>query len=217
MGASSSKAAARGAARKYPTRSPGAVPQATTKRARPEQPAPRGDGSKDDGKMVNAWFLSCLLYWIYVSNLCMPAIRADAMDPDFAPGDFSRRLHQMGIVQPNPTFSPSSTASPNLSPESFSVPPGPLFPPAKRNTTLSVLDARRRLERVADEDLENMGREAGRRRMADMRTILDAVQLLNNGVPAADIEKRLRLAPGLLSKLGPPGVLTHIPALPAEQ
>ncbi|RFU77836.1 hypothetical protein TARUN_4420 [Trichoderma arundinaceum] len=189
MGASSSKAAARGAARKYPTRSPGAVPQATTARARPQQPpAPRGDGSKDE------------------------AVRADAMDPDFAPGDFSRRLHQMGIVQPNPTFSPSSTASPNLSPESLDVPPGPLFPPAKRNTTLSALEARRHLERIADEDLENMGRDGGRRRLADMRTILDAVQLLNNGIPAADIEKKLRLAPGFLGKLGPAGVLTHIPA-----
>lgn len=49
MGASSSKAAARGAARKYPTRTPGAVPQATT-RARPQQPAARGDGSKDEGQ-----------------------------------------------------------------------------------------------------------------------------------------------------------------------
>ncbi|KAL6888085.1 hypothetical protein GGI43DRAFT_388156 [Trichoderma evansii] len=188
MGASSSKAAARGAARKFPTRSPGAVPQATTKRASPQQPAPRGDGSKDD------------------------AIRADAMDPDFAPRDFSKRLHQMGIVQPNPTFSPSSTAAPNFSPESLAVPLGPLFPPAKRNTTLSVLEARRRLERIADEDLEIMGREGGRSRLVNMRTILDAVQLLNRGTPVADIEKRLRLTPGLLSKLGPAGVLTHIPA-----
>ncbi|KAL7796815.1 hypothetical protein V8C37DRAFT_371558 [Trichoderma ceciliae] len=188
MGASSSKAAARAAARKYPTRSPGAVPQATTTRARPQQPAPRGDGSKDD------------------------AIRADAMDPDFAPSDFSQRLHQMGIVQPNPTFSPSSTASPKLSPESSAAPLGPLFPPVKRNITLSVLEARRRLERIADEDLENMGRDGGRRRLADMRTLLDAVQLLNKGVPAADVEERLRLAPGLLGKLGPSGILTHIPA-----
>ncbi|KAL7939219.1 hypothetical protein V8C35DRAFT_275073 [Trichoderma chlorosporum] len=187
MGASSSKAA-RGAARKYPTRAPGAVPQATTARARPQQPTPRGDGSKDE------------------------AIRADAADPDFAPADFSRRLHQMGIVQPNPTLSHSSTASSNLSPESLDVPPGPLFPPAKQNTTLSVLEARRRLERIAAEDLENMGRDGGRRRQADMRTILDAVQLLNDGIPVVDIEKRLRLTPGLLSKLGPAGVLTHIPA-----
>ncbi|KAL7906110.1 hypothetical protein GGI35DRAFT_114890 [Trichoderma velutinum] len=188
MGASSSKAAARGAARKYPTRAPGAVPQATTTRAKPQQPASRGDGSKDD------------------------AVRADATDPDFAPADFSRRLHQMGIVQPNPTLSNSSTAKPNLSPESLDVPPGPLFPPAKRNTTLSVLEARRRLEQIAAEDLENMGRDEGRRRQADMRTILDAVQLLNNGFPIADVEKRLRLSPGLLSKLGPSGILTHIPA-----
>ncbi|KAL7954902.1 hypothetical protein V8C34DRAFT_260251 [Trichoderma compactum] len=188
MGASSSKAAARGAARKYPARAPGAVPQATTARARPRQPEPRGDGSKDD------------------------AVRADATDPDFAPADFSRRLHQMGIVQPNPTLSNSSTAKPNLSPESLDVPPGPLFPPAKRNTTLSVLEARRRLEQMAAEDLENMGREEGRRRQADMRTIVDAVRLLNNGFPLADVEKRLRLSPGLLSKLGPAGVLTHIPA-----
>jgi hypothetical protein len=148
---------------------------------------------------------TCVLTWLL-------AVRADAMDPDFAPGDFSKRLHQMGIVQPNPTYSHSSTASPNFSPESLAVPPGPLFPPAKQNTTLSVLDARRRLERVAAEDLEIMGRDGGRCRLANMRTILDAVQLLNSGAPVADIEKRLRLAPGLLGRLGPSGVLTHIPA-----
>ncbi|UKZ49299.1 hypothetical protein TrVGV298_003544 [Trichoderma virens] len=118
----------------------------------------------------------------------------------------------MGIVQPNPTLSHSSTASPNLSPESLDVPPGPLFPPARRNTTLSVLEARRRLEQIASEDLEIMGRDGGRRRQADMRTIIDAVQLLNNGISVVDVEKRLRLTPGLLSKLGPAGVLTHIPA-----
>ncbi|KAK5992965.1 hypothetical protein PT974_06390 [Cladobotryum mycophilum] len=181
MGASSSKATrgAAGAARKYPARAPGAtIPQATTKRT--PQAKPHNNDSKDDG----------------------------AMDPDFSSGDFSRRLHQMGIVQPNPTFSPS-TASPNLSPESMVAPLGPMFPSAKHNATLTVLDARRQLQQRADQDFEAMGRGVPRR-FVDMRTLVEVVELRNRGVQIADVEKRFRLEPGLLSKLGPPSLFTHL-------
>ncbi|KAH7153035.1 hypothetical protein EDB81DRAFT_441939 [Dactylonectria macrodidyma] len=186
MGSSSSKVA-RGATRKYPTRAPGTAVPAAAPRRQPitkTKAEPLGGGSKDD------------------------AIRADSADPDFVTGDFSRRLHQMGIADPNPTYSPSSTAAPNLGPQHQT---GPAFPPSRSNPTLSALEARQRLQQEAEEDFESMGRANTQgRRFLDMRTMVDAIKLRGRGVADRDIEARLRIRPGLLDKLGHQGVLSHV-------
>ncbi|KAM0243937.1 hypothetical protein ACHAP5_006796 [Fusarium lateritium] len=185
MGSSSSKVA-KGAARKFPARAPGAaVPEAVARQPRAEAPKPqskaRENGVKDE------------------------AVRADAMDPDFPTGDFSRRLHQMGIADTNPTYSPSSTAGSPLGP---SAPPGPTFAPNRSNTTLIALEARDRLQGEAEEDFANMGREG--RRFLDMRTLVDAMKLRDRGLPEKDIEARFRIQPGLLSKLGREKTFSHV-------
>lgn len=133
------------------------------------------------------------------------------MDPDFSPSGFSSRLQKMGIVDPNPTYSPSSTAGPQLGGTPSSA-AGPVFPSAKNNTTLSVLEARSRLQQQAEEDLEAFNRAGNKaqRRFLDMRTLIDAIQLQDRGMSAAEVERKLGLAPNLLSKFGRPGVLTHI-------
>ncbi|KAM4058013.1 hypothetical protein HRG_011032 [Hirsutella rhossiliensis] len=133
------------------------------------------------------------------------AIRTDA---DFVSGDFSRRLHSMGIVQPNPTFSPSSQAA---SPPSPSAATAPLFPAASNNATLSVLEARRLLEQQAAEDLEKLGRrDSPGRRFLDMRTMVDAVEMRYRGTPNSVIERRLGLECGIMDKLGPLSILSHL-------
>ncbi|KAH6950441.1 hypothetical protein HG530_012941 [Fusarium avenaceum] len=185
MGSSSSKVA-KGAARKFPARAPGAaVPEAVARQPRAEAPKPqskaRENGVKDE------------------------AVRADAMDPDFPTGDFSRRLHQMGIADSNPTYSPSSTAGSPLGP---SAPSGPAFAPSRSNTTLIALEARDRLQSEAEEDFANMGREG--RRFLDMRTLVDAMKLRDRGLPEKDIETRFRIQPGLLSKLGREKTFSHV-------
>ncbi|KND91241.1 hypothetical protein TOPH_04184 [Tolypocladium ophioglossoides CBS 100239] len=211
MGSSSSKtaaAASRGAAaRQFPSRAPGASIPHRTPRTRTEPRSkpkpPLGDGTKDQdpgkAQQPNA------------NPRSVAAIRADAMDPDFASGGFSQRLHQMGIVQPNPTFSPSSTAVPQASTTTLQAPAAPIFPSARNNTTLSVLEARRALQQRADEDLEKMGRYGSQgRRFLDMRAALDAMQMRHRGVPSSDIEQRLRLEPGIMDRLGRRQVLTHV-------
>ncbi|KAF4431426.1 hypothetical protein F53441_13902 [Fusarium austroafricanum] len=185
MGSSSSKVA-KGAARTYPTRAPGAaVPQAVARQPRAEPPKPQsktlGNSAKDE------------------------AVRADAMDPDFPTGDFSRRLHQMGIADSNPTYSPSSTAATPLGP---SAPSGPTFAPSRSNPTLVALGARDRLQEEAEEDFANMGR--GGRRFLDMRTLVDAMKLRDRGMPEKDIEARFRIQSGLLSKLGQEKTFSHV-------
>lgn len=47
------------------------------------------------------------------------------------------------------------------------------------------------------------------RRLVDMRTLIDAMQLLNRGMRQADVEKKLQLEAGLLDKLGGPGIISH--------
>lgn len=135
--------------------------------------------------------------------------QAEYPDHDAVSGDFSRRLQEMGIVQPNPTFSPSSIADPGI-PDGPSAPLGPMYPPSRKNATLSVLEARRRLQQQAEEELESMGRNSSQgRRFVDMRTMVEAIQLRDRGFPPAEIEHRLRLKPGLMNRLGHPSLLSH--------
>ncbi|KJZ77581.1 hypothetical protein HIM_03305 [Hirsutella minnesotensis 3608] len=123
-------------------------------------------------------------------------------------GAFSRRLHNMGIVKPNPAFPPSSQAGLDATRSDIAA---PKFAPVRHNVTLSVLEARRGLEQQADDDLENAGRQTyPGRQLLDMRTVVDAMGMRNDGMSALDIETRLGLKPGVLSKLSSQEILTHL-------
>lgn len=140
-----------------------------------------------------------------------PAIRADSANPDSAEisPDFAARLHQMGIVQPNPTYSPSSIASPY--PDASGIRQSvsaPQYPASSKNATLGVLDVRRQLEARAKEEFENTGKSTDRgREFLDIGTIRQILVLRQSGVSAADIEARLRLKPGVVARFGPQGVV----------
>ena len=117
----------------------------------------------------------------------------------------------MGIVDPSPTYSPSSTAGPQEGGKP-SAAGGPVFPSAKQNTTLSVLEARNKLQQQADEDSEAFSRAGNKaqRRFVDMRTLVDAIQMQDRGMAASEVERKLGMERGLLSKFGERGVLTHL-------
>ncbi|KAL3959040.1 hypothetical protein ACCO45_007202 [Purpureocillium lilacinum] len=177
MGSSSSKSSmAAGAARKFPHRAAGMTP--------PPRAPSRVVGQPDKaGRVKNKSTPNCTGNGQPTDVLTATGVEADGMDPDFTPGSgFSQRLHQMGVVQPNPTFSPSSTAT---GPERGGS--APLFPTSRAvNSTLSVLDARQALQLQADQDLENMGRSGYRgRRLLDMRTVLDVIHMRERAVPPA--------------------------------
>jgi hypothetical protein len=140
-------------------------------------------------------------------------IKADSYDPDGpSPAGFAERLHKMGIVNPTPTFSPSSTATPvsqppsaarNTDTHSYSPPP--------RNRTLASLDARRELQEKAEAEFHVMGRKGSSgREFLDIATICRALEMRKNGVDAADIESRLNLKAGVVARLGRPGVAAHL-------
>ncbi|KAL2165411.1 hypothetical protein VTH06DRAFT_709 [Thermothelomyces fergusii] len=200
MGASGSKVAQQ-TVRKFPSRAPGSSPAATTNpTVKPSQRPPPATSQDAQPKSPSGAY--------YASD---DAIRADATDPDgleISP-DFAARLQKMGIVQPNPTYSPSSIAYqfPDASGIRQSV-STPQYPASSQNATLGVLEVRRQLEARAKEELENTGKSTDKgREFLDIGTIRQVLVLRQGGMSPADIEARLRLKPGVVERFGPPGVV----------
>lgn len=115
----------------------------------------------------------------------------------------AERLRQIGVVQPNPTYSPSSTASPTSSQPAANE-PGPVFPSPSNNAVLSALEARERLSREAEEEFESLGLSSGQgRRFLTSGMIRDVLVMRERGASEADIENRFNLRRGVVRKLGP--------------
>lgn len=118
----------------------------------------------------------------------------------------------MGVAQPNPTFSPSSTAAQQFpSPDDYrSAPAPPNFPSARDNQTLSVLEARKRLQERADAEMENLGRRGEGREFLDVGTIRKVLLLRQRGEGEGDIERRFGLRKGAVGRLGSRGVVEAV-------
>ena len=195
MGAASSKAAktaSSAATRKYPSSAatsrasnPAQKQWPTSTQPRPSvHPEPSASSSKDQ------------------------VIELDARDPDFG-----SRLSQIGPVQPTPTWSPSSTFAPTQT-ETTTSPSSQaanarqqIFPSPSTNPALVVVAAREKYTRAFEHESENLGRPmfAGRTliRAEEIRKILSMRD--DMGKTGAEIEKQLRLQPGLVGRLGPAG------------
>jgi hypothetical protein len=200
MGASSSKVAktASSSARRYPATSSiprsanPPLPQSSSSESRPDptvHPKPSASTSRDQH------------------------IDLDARDPDFG-----SRLSQLGPVQPAPTYSNSSTFAPtpqvvksSSSSKSTSSPSSgrQVFPSTSSNPALLIVQARDRLAKVFEEESESLGRGS-----FTGRTLISAAEIKNllsmrdnaRRLPC-EIEKQLRLRPGVIGKLGQPGVV----------
>lgn len=130
--------------------------------------------------------------------------------------DFARRLGQIGVVQPNPTFSPSSTASTSLpTPSSSSSQQqqqpvqnsGPIFPSPSHNLVLSALEARERLQNEADHEFQNLGTSSSQgRRFLHAGLIRDVLVMRERGAHDHEVERRFNLKKGVLRSLGPEGL-----------
>ncbi|KAK4229687.1 hypothetical protein QBC38DRAFT_471343 [Podospora fimiseda] len=209
MGAGGSKAA-KSTVRKFPSRAPGSAPpppipkpNAVPRRTPPppaSTPSPKAQEAAAPPRPS------------FTKN---EAIKEDSVNPkqtpnDFISPDFANRLKQMGIAQPNPTYSPSSIAQPLVDAsgidQSISK---PSFPAAANNATLGVLESRRRLERQAQEEMENFGtsRDKGHE-FINISVVKQILTLQERGESAARIEKHLNLKPGLVARLGQKGIVT---------
>lgn len=118
--------------------------------------------------------------------------------------DYAQRLQQMGVVQPNPTYSPTSTASPSFSPLQQTDHSGPIFPSPSSNPVLTALEARERLQQEAEEEFASLGLSSGRgRRFLTSGMIRDVLVMRERGASEEAIEHRFNLRKGLARRLGP--------------
>jgi hypothetical protein len=201
MGASSSKIAktASSSARRYPATS--SIPRSAN------QPPPRSSSESRPGPTVHPKPSA--------STSRDQHIELDARDPDFG-----SRLSQLGPVQPAPTYSNSSTFAPtpqvvksSSSSKSTSSPSSghQVFPSASSNPALLIVQARDRLAKVFEEESESLGRGSFKG-----RTLISAAEIKNllsmrddARRPPGEIERQLRLRPGVVGKLGQPGVVAN--------
>jgi len=134
------------------------------------------------------------------------------MDPDLA-----ARARQLGPVVPNPTMSNSSTF--NQAPRVGEAMPGAggfqgtspgqtIYPDARRNAAIGLLEARRRLAEEAEEEFGRVGkRDSQGRRFVDVVTLRQALVMRDRGVQGEEIERRLGLRRGVVGMLGRKGVV----------
>lgn len=137
---------------------------------------------------------------------------ADSLQPGLA-----ERLRQIGVVQPNPTYSPSSTASPtttssqSLQEHGGGGGGGPVFPSPSNNAVLSALEARERLSREAEEEFESLGLSGGQgRRFLTSGMIRDVLVMRERGASDGEIENRFNLRRGVVRRLGPRGLVQPV-------
>ncbi|KAF5860770.1 hypothetical protein ETB97_001052 [Aspergillus alliaceus] len=131
------------------------------------------------------------------------AIDLDGRDPDFAAS-----LRGLGPVSPAPTLSNSSTftSGPQRSDSVQTV-----FPRAS-NPALLVITARQKIAKAAERETESFGRQHFEgREFLDALTIRQALSMRDQqGVPAGEIERLLRLKRGVMGRLGEKGVVSEV-------
>lgn len=123
------------------------------------------------------------------------------------PPDLAQRLREIGVVQPNPTYSHTSTAVPMSPPLEQTSNSGPIFPSPANNPVLNALEARERVQREAEEELESLGVSNSQgRRFLQAGMVRDILMMREKGASEAQIENRFHLRKGVLRRLGPRGL-----------
>ncbi|KAK0668232.1 hypothetical protein QBC41DRAFT_124025 [Cercophora samala] len=220
MGGASSKPA-QNAVRKFPTRAPGSVtPSALTAARKPApesappsapSPASRAQAQAQPPKSTTQSAPRPSVTKNESARRPPPTPKQDSysvnpekIPSDYPTTDFASRLQQMGVVQPNPTYSPSSIASPLVDASGISQSiSGPMFPSARNNPTLGALENRRRLEAQAKSEMEDWGKSTHQgKELLDIGTIKKIFVLSEQGESEQAIEKQLGLKKGVVSKLG---------------
>lgn len=145
------------------------------------------------------------------------AINTEATDPDLNPA-YQARLQKLGVVQPNPTLSHSSTVNspPHADPQhlsssfqpSASAPSQSIFPSPSSNPAVSLLTARYRLAEEAEREFEEIGKRGAKgRQFVDVFTLKQVLVMRERGMVDGQIERTLELREGVVGRLGRTGVI----------
>jgi len=146
----------------------------------------------------------------------LAVIDLDARDPHLAAS-----LRKLGPVQPFPTFSPSSTSSPDAFGTDANTPlssssqiphspnGNPIFPSPATNPALAILTARSRIAEAAEQEKVDFGKPGFEgRRFLDVATVRKALVLRDEqGMEVPEIERALGLARGVVGSLGRQGIV----------
>ncbi|KAJ5812003.1 hypothetical protein N7474_008304 [Penicillium riverlandense] len=133
------------------------------------------------------------------------SVKSNAIDLDGRDPDFAASLRSIGPVNPSPTLSHSSTFNrQDTSPQT-------VFPQGT-NPALLVLKARQQIAKAAEDEAEQIGLTGrGGRQFVDAFTIQSALRMRDRqGLPQAEIERLLRLSPGVMEKLGKDGLVSPV-------
>ena len=132
-------------------------------------------------------------------------VELDARDPDFGSA-----LRQLGAARsiterkPNEEYFPTSSQPMHSGPN--------IFPSQKDNPAVMLVQARRRIARQVEEELEDQGRPSFKgRTLVSAQEIRQALSLRDEGgKDAQEVEKQMRMRPGILEQLVGKGVVANV-------
>ncbi|KAJ5675512.1 hypothetical protein N7462_008409 [Penicillium macrosclerotiorum] len=138
----------------------------------------------------------------YHSNEQPSTIKSSAIDLDGRDPDFAASLRHIGPVDPFPTLSNSSTVNRGSMQTIF---------PTASNPALLVVNARQRINKAAQEELEQLGSgEFAGRQFLDAFSIQQALTMRDRqGMPRREIERLMRLKSGVMDRLGKDGLVSR--------
>ncbi|KAJ9655012.1 hypothetical protein H2198_006057 [Neophaeococcomyces mojaviensis] len=138
-----------------------------------------------------------------------PHVELDGRDPQF--GSALRKLGPaISVAQAAPHLSAFPTSSqPPLAHQGKNI--FPSSSPSK-NPSLMIVQARQRIGQQFDQEMDGMGRASfAGRTLISAKDIKEALRLRDQaGLPTQEIEKQMRLQPGILSRLARPGIYANV-------
>ena len=139
-----------------------------------------------------------------------PHVELDGRDPQF--GSALRRL---GPAIPVEKAAPNAAAFPTSSQPPLGQQGQNIFPTSgapSKNSGLVVVQARERIAQTHQEELDNLGRPSFKgRTLVGAKDITEILKLRDQrGMSSSQIEKQMRLHPGIVDQLMKPGVFANV-------
>lgn len=143
--------------------------------------------------------------------------RSEHIDLDARDPHFGSALRQAGIARrvPQHAASPEAAFPTSSMPPAAQQSPGQqVFPSSSPSTNpaIAIVEARERIAKRFEEESESLGRGSFQgRTLISAREIKEALRLRDEGGRSPEeVEKQMRLRSGIISQLGPPGVVGNV-------